>query len=181
MNRTRSRGWMLFAATLLFLTGAINVLHGITALFAPDYLFVSGGQTFFFSLTPWGVLLGVWGLLLLVAGFALATRQSWARTLAVVLLAINVVAQLAFFAANPLWTLTVVAIDLLAIYGLTAGWSSATAVEEERGSEHEAESSYRSGYEAGARETRESLENRESHGASAGRHVPQPSRGEHAR
>ncbi|MEY9214618.1 hypothetical protein NI17_018895 [Thermobifida halotolerans] len=174
MNRTRSRGWMLFAATLLFLTGAINIIQGITALFLTDNLFNFGGEAFFFNLTPWGILLGLWGLLLVAAGFALTTRQSWARIAAVVLLAINIVAQLAFFAANPLWSLAVVAIDLFAIYALTAGWSSASALEEERESERGTdEASYRSGYEAGVRESREV--------PSSGAHVPQPTRGEHAR
>lgn len=181
MNRTRSRGWMLFAATLLFLTGAVNLIQGIFALFLRDYLFITGGEAFFFTLTPWGLLLGLWGLLLLGAGFALTSGRSWARTLGVVLLAINVVAQLAFFAANPLWSLVVIAVDLLAIYGLTAGWSSAHAAEEERESGREAEDSYRSGYEAGMREARETREEAPSSGASSGAHIPQPSRGEHAR
>ncbi len=179
MNRTRSRGWMLFAATLLFLTGAVNLIQGIFALFLRDYLFITGGEAFFFTLTPWGLLLGLWGLLLLGAGFALTTGRSWARTLGVVLLAINVVAQLAFFAANPLWSLVVTGVNLLAIYALTAGWSSAAAVEEEQEAIQEAEESYQSGYEAGLREARETQEARKV--SSSGAHIPQPTRGEHAR
>ncbi|AAZ57015.1 hypothetical protein Tfu_2982 [Thermobifida fusca YX] len=179
MNRTRSRGWMLFAATLLFLTGAINLIQGVAALFMTDNLFSFGGEAFFFNLTPWGILLGLWGLLLLGTGFALVTRKGWARALGVVLLAINIVAQLAFFAANPLWSLVVTGVNLLAIYALTAGWSSAAAVEEEQEAIQEAEESYQSGYEAGLREARETQEAWKV--SSSGAHIPQPTRGEHAR
>src|SRR5690606_41901157 len=105
MNRTRSRGWMLFAATLLFLTGAINLIQGVAALFMTDNLFSFGGEAFLFNLTPWGILLGLWGLLLLGTGFALVPRKGWARALGVVLLASNIEAQMALFDANSLSSL----------------------------------------------------------------------------
>lgn len=126
-------GWMIFASTMLLLVGAINLIQGIVAIFTPDYFVAADGDVLFFNFTAWGVVLGVWGLLLIATGFAVANRQTWGRALAIALAAINAIAQLAFVAAYPWWSLAIIAIDLLVIYGLTVGWHSG------------AEDAYRSG------------------------------------
>ncbi|TDQ52907.1 DUF7144 family membrane protein [Actinorugispora endophytica] len=123
MNRTQN-GWVIFAATMLLMVGAINLIQGVITMFMPTYLLAAEGDVLFFGFTLWGIGLVVWGLLLLATGFSLASRQNWARVLGIVFAAVNAITQLAFIAAYPWWSLAVIAIDLLVIYGLTVGWSS---------------------------------------------------------
>jgi hypothetical protein len=122
MRTTKANGWGVFGATLLFVVGAINVVQGIVAMFTPEYYFVADGDMLVTGFTLWGIVLAVWGVVLLAAGAALLSGKTWARALAVVLAAVNAVAQLAFLVSNPLWSLIAIAIDVLVIYGMTAGW-----------------------------------------------------------
>ncbi|MDA2804289.1 DUF7144 family membrane protein [Nocardiopsis suaedae] len=124
MEASRTNGWMVFGAVLLLMIGAVNLVQGIVAMMRPDYYAVAGGEMLVLDMSGWGLLLTVWGAVLMAAGLALFTGHMWARTLAVVLVGVNAVAQLGFLAAFPLWSLVAIAVDVLAIYGLTAGWPS---------------------------------------------------------
>ena len=124
MEASRTNGWMVFGAVLLLMIGAVNLVQGIVAMTRPDYYAVAGGEMLVLDFSGWGLLLTVWGVVLMAAGLALFTGHMWARTLAVVLVAVNAVAQLGFVAASPLWSLVAIGVDMLAIYGLTAGWPS---------------------------------------------------------
>ncbi|MDA8368469.1 MAG: hypothetical protein M0026_01185 [Nocardiopsaceae bacterium] len=122
MNRSQANGWAAFGATLLFIVGAMNIVQGLVAMFRPEHYLLAGGQTLLLSMGLWGLLLAIWGLALWAAGLALLSGQTWARVVAVALAAINAVAQLGFFASLPLWSAIVIAIDVLVIYAMTAGW-----------------------------------------------------------
>ena len=65
-----------------------------------------------------------WGVLLVLAGFGLIARQGWARWFAIVLVSVNVIAQLGFLGntQTPLWSLTVLALSIIVLYALTARW-----------------------------------------------------------
>lgn len=119
-----SNGWAFFSATMILMVGVINLMQGIVAMFMPDYYLSAAGDLLFFNFTLWGIGLAIWGLVMVLAGFALASGRMWARAFGVVLAALNAIAQLTFLAAYPMWSLVVIAIDLLVIYGLTAGWPS---------------------------------------------------------
>ncbi|GLU50263.1 DUF7144 family membrane protein [Nocardiopsis ansamitocini] len=133
-------GWAVFAATMILLVGVINVIQGIIAMFMPDYYLSAAGGLFFFDFTLWGIGLAIWGVIMVLAGLAIASGRMWARAFGVVLAAINALAQLVFLEAHPMWSLVVIAIDLLIIYGLTAGWPTITATDER-------DVSYRSGHD----------------------------------
>jgi hypothetical protein len=55
----------------------------------------------------------------IVAGGGVLTGATWARVLGIVFAVLNAIAQLAFMPAFPFWSLTVIALDILVIYGLT--------------------------------------------------------------
>ncbi|WP_017588969.1 DUF7144 family membrane protein [Nocardiopsis ganjiahuensis] len=142
--RTQANGWQYFVSTLLIVTGAINIIQGVAAMFTPEYFVATGSQMLVLDYGGWGVLLGLWGAVLVIAGLSVLSGSTWARVFAVVLASLNAIAQLAFLIAMPLWSVVVIAIDILVIYGLTAGWPAAIRGE----SEDSAEGSYRAGYRA---------------------------------
>lgn len=143
--RTQANGWQFFVATLLIVTGVINVIQGLAAMFTPEFFVATETQMLIMEYGAWGVLLGLWGAVLVVAGLAVLSGSTWARAFSIVLAALNAVAQLAFLIAMPLWSVVVIAIDILVIYGLTAGWPIAVSDEE---SERSRDASYRAGYRA---------------------------------
>lgn len=142
----RANGWQFFVATLLIVIGCVNIVQGFVALFTPEFYVVTTADMLFFGYGFWGTLLVLWGGLLAVVGLAVLSGQTWARALGIVLAAVNALAQLAFVMAMPVWSVFVIAIDILVIYGLSAGWSSAEA--RHARASHEDEGAYRSGYRA---------------------------------
>ncbi|MBQ1080655.1 hypothetical protein [Nocardiopsis sp. B62] len=143
--RTQANGWQYFVATLLIVTGVINVIQGLAAIFTPGFFVATETQMLILEYGAWGVLLGLWGVVLVAAGLAVLSGSAWARVLAIVLSALNAVAQLAFLIAMPLWSVVVIAIDILVIYGLTAGWPITVGDDD---SERSREASYQAGYRA---------------------------------
>ena len=118
-------GWVGFAAVMLCLIGAINFFEGLIAIVRDQYYFISDDQVILFKLTTWGWIMLFWGIVLFLAGLGLAAGRAWARWLAVVVVSLNLLGQLAFLGNTqyPLWSLVVIAIEVAIIYALTARWS----------------------------------------------------------
>ena len=129
MNSKSMAGWIGFAGLLLVLVGGIDFLQGLVALFEDEYYVPTGSGFLVFDLTGWGWMLMLWGVLLVLAGFGLIAGQGWARWFAIVLVGLNVIAQLGFLGntQTPLWSLTVMALNIIVLYALTARWDESRA------------------------------------------------------
>jgi hypothetical protein len=129
MNSKSMAGWIAFAGTLLVLVGGIDFFQGLIALFEDEYYVPTGSGFLVFDLTGWGWTMLIWGVVLVVAGLGLAAGQGWARWFAIVVVSLNVIAQLGFLGNTqyPLWSLTVVALSIIVLYALTARWSESQA------------------------------------------------------
>ncbi len=111
------------------IVGAIDFFQGLIALFEDEYYVVTGSGFLVFDLTGWGWTMVIWGVLLVLAGLGLAAGQGWARWFAIVVVGLNFIAQLGFLGNSqyPLWSLTVVALNIIVLYALTARWSESQA------------------------------------------------------
>ncbi len=107
-------GWVMFAAVLFLVLGVFNVIDGIVAL-AKDSHFVD--NLFFADLVFWGIVMLLIGLVQLYASMQLFSGRGVA--LGIFLLGLNLVAQLLFLPAYPVWSIIIMVIDVMAIYGLT--------------------------------------------------------------
>ena len=107
-------GWVMFTAVLFLVLGVFNVLDGIVAL-ANDSHFVD--NLFFADLTFWGIVMLLIGLVQLYASMQLFSGRG--QALGIFLLGLNLIAQLLFLPAYPVWSIIVMVIDVMAIYGLT--------------------------------------------------------------
>jgi hypothetical protein len=113
-------GWILFAAVMLVLAGTFNIIDGLVAVFKDDFtLGGPRGTLLVFDLTQWGWIHFVFGILQLLAGLALFTGKLWARIVAVVVVMLNAIGQLAFLSAYPIWSVVIITIDVLVIWALT--------------------------------------------------------------
>ncbi len=129
MNSKSMAGWIGFAAIVLVIVGGIDFFQGLVALFEDEYFVPTGSGFLVFDLTGWGWTMIIWGALLVLAGFGLAAAQGWARWFAIVVVSLNFIAQLGFLGNTqyPLWSLTVVALNIIVLYALTARWSESQA------------------------------------------------------
>src|SRR5262249_3775839 len=117
-------GWTGFAALLLVLVGMIDFFEGLIAVIRDTYFVIAGNQLIVFDRTTWGWITMILGAIIFLVGLGLASGAGWARWTAIVLLAINLIEQLAWLrnTGYPLWTLSVVALEILALYALTVRW-----------------------------------------------------------
>lgn len=116
-------GWTTFAAIMLLVSGAFNVCWGLAAVLNDQVLTVGGHGVMVLDFTTWGwVQLGL-GAIMLIVAWGLFATAGWARWLAVGIAALNMVVQVTAFTAFPLWALTVIALDAIVIYQLTAHYT----------------------------------------------------------
>lgn len=138
-------GWQYFVCTLLVVIGAVNIIQGLTAILSPSFFLATDSQMLVLGYETWGFLLGAWGVVMVLSGLAVLSGKAWARVFGIILASVNAIAQLVFLIAMPLWSALIIAIDILVVYGLTAGWP-APVRQEGKGDRHT--SGYRAGYRA---------------------------------
>jgi hypothetical protein len=128
MNSKSMAGWIGFAGILMLLVGSIDFIQGLIALFDDEYFVVTDAGFLVLDLTGWGWAMLIWGTLLVLAGLGLLSAQSWARWFAIVVVSLNFIAQLGFLGNSQyvLWSLTVIALNFVVLYALTARWSEST-------------------------------------------------------
>jgi hypothetical protein len=102
---------------MFFVLGAFNVIDGLVAL-AEDENFVAD-ELFFGDLTLWGIVMIGIGLLQLYTAYALFADHPSGVTWGIVLASFNLIAQLFFLPAYPIWSILIMVVDVLVIYGLT--------------------------------------------------------------
>src|SRR4051794_8453399 len=112
-------GLVRFAAVMIAIAGAIDVLHGIAAL-GDAKVFVRNAEFAVGGLHTWGAVLLVTGVVQLCAAPAIWRRVEWGRWVGVLAAAANTVVQLLFLPAYPFMSVAIFAIDLLIIYALVA-------------------------------------------------------------
>ena len=125
--------WVGFAGLMMVLIGVLDVIQGLIAIVRNNYFVLSPPQIIVFDLSTWGWILLIWGVIVALAGYALATGAGWARWFTIVVASLNVIVQLSFVGSGqyPLWALTVLALNVLVLYALTVRWSDVEEVRSE--------------------------------------------------
>jgi hypothetical protein len=117
--RERSSGWVAFAGTLLMILGTLNVIQGIAAI-GRSHFYASNAHYMVGSLKTWGWVTLILGALQLLAGLGVFSANQFARWGGVLILSLNALAQLLIMPGYPFWSLSLFAVDILAIYALIA-------------------------------------------------------------
>jgi hypothetical protein len=117
-------GLILFASVLLLVVGCFNLIYGIAAI-ADAHFFVANVHYVFGDLRSWGWATLVFGALQLIAAGGVLAGNQIARWFAVAIIGLNVIDQMFFLPAYPFWSLTIIAMDIVALYGLSAYGSRA--------------------------------------------------------
>ena len=114
-------GLLLFAAVLLLVVGFFNMLYGIAAI-ANSHVFVANAHYVIGDLRAWGWVTLIISVLQLVAAGGILAGNQLARwfAVAVAVVGLNAIAMMFFIPAYPFWALVIIAVDVVALYGLCA-------------------------------------------------------------
>ena len=113
-------GFTAFAGVIMIMAGGFQILAGIAAI-AKDQLYVATPNYILeFDATEWGWIHLLLGLLVLFAGFAVMSGQTWGRVVAIVLAVLSALANFAFIPVYPFWAITIIALDVFIIWALAA-------------------------------------------------------------
>ena len=110
-------GLVLFASILLLVVGCFNLIQGIAAV-ANSHVFVANAHYVFGGLRTWGWVTLIIGVLQLIAAAGVLTGNQLARWYGVVVVGLSAIDMMFFIPAYPFWALTIIAVDVVALYGL---------------------------------------------------------------
>jgi hypothetical protein len=112
-------GWVVFAGLMLVMLGLFQAIEGLVAIFDQGYYLVgSEGLVVNVDYTAWGWVHLILGVLAIAAGFGLIAGNMAARVVGVILAVLSAILNLAFIAAYPVWSIIVIAIDVIVIYAI---------------------------------------------------------------
>jgi hypothetical protein len=121
-------GWILFAGVMLILVGIFQAMAGLVALFDRHYYAVASNHLVVrFSYTGWGWVHLFLGVLAIAAGYGVMSGKLWARIYGIALASVSAVANLAFLAADPVWAVIMMVVDVLVIFALAVHGREAAA------------------------------------------------------
>jgi hypothetical protein len=115
----RGYGWVLFAGVLLLMLGTLNFIEGIAAI-GNSHFFVSNTHYIAGSLNTWGWVVLLIGVVQWLVGVGVFVKNQFSRWVGVLVLGLNSIAQLLLIPAYPFWSLSIFALDILAIFALVA-------------------------------------------------------------
>jgi hypothetical protein len=115
---TRVSGWAIFAASLMIVAGFFHAIAGLVALFKSDVYVATQTQLLVFDYSQWGWVHILMGLILMGAAFALLAGKLWGKIVAISLAGLSAIANFAFIHAYPLWSIAIIVLDVLIIYGV---------------------------------------------------------------
>ena len=122
-TRQEPSGWavsgIVFAASLLTLIGSFQVIAGLVAIFDDEFYVVARNYTFNLDTSAWGWLHLLIGIALVVTGWGLFSRATWAGVVAIVLAMLSALANFFFIPYSPWWSTLMVALDIWVIWALT--------------------------------------------------------------
>jgi hypothetical protein len=110
-------GWLTFAGVMFLIAATFNTVYGIAALANDDYFAVD--ELLFGDLSMWGALYLIVAASQVAAALLVFARSAFGAGLGILLAGINATLALISIGAYPIWSIAVMVVDGLIIYGLT--------------------------------------------------------------
>ncbi|MFF5986941.1 DUF7144 family membrane protein [Prauserella flavalba] len=112
-------GWIIFAGVMLLLVGFFQAIEGLVAIFDDGYYLVGAdGLVVNVDYDAWGWVHLGFGVVAVLTALGLMTGNKIARVVGVILAGLSAILNLAFIAAYPVWSLIVIAVNVLVIYAI---------------------------------------------------------------
>jgi hypothetical protein len=111
-------GTILLASAILVVAGIWQVFIGTTALVHDKIYDGEPRYLYSFDLTVWGWAELLTGILSIAAGYAALRGLTWARVTGIGLASLSMIVQFMFIPQYPIWSVLVIALDVVVIYAL---------------------------------------------------------------
>jgi hypothetical protein len=111
-------GWIFFAGFMMIVVGALNLIYGLVALFNDDWVVWGNRGAVLLDITAWGWVHALLGAVVVLAGIGVLLGNLAARTVAVIVVGISLVANFAAIPVYPAWSIVAIAIELLVLWAL---------------------------------------------------------------
>jgi hypothetical protein len=111
----RWAGVVIFAAILMFFSGATYLIVGISMLTDPSSLTIT--RPLIVELETWGWIYIVFGVLVIFAGMGLYRAATWARVVGSIVATASLLTAFASLSGNP-WSIVVIALDVVILWAL---------------------------------------------------------------
>jgi hypothetical protein len=129
MDSNAWSGWVAFAGLLMIVIGCLDFFAGLAAAINNRYVAISKDQmVLFHSVSTWGWITMLWGIVIVLAGFGLLSGAGWARWFTIIVGTITFFVNLGWVGNSgyPLWTLIVLILNGVVLYALMVRWGEAT-------------------------------------------------------
>jgi hypothetical protein len=113
------QGLVTFAGVMLMIAAVLNTLYGIAAIDKAN-VFVHNARYVFLDLQSWGWFVLALGVLQFFAALAIWRGAPWGRWFGVGCASANAILQVMWLPSYPILALTILPLDIIAIYGLLA-------------------------------------------------------------
>jgi hypothetical protein len=112
-------GFVVFAGVLMILIGIFHAIAGLAAIFEDQFYVLGPNYAYDVDVTAWGWIHLILGLIVVGAGYGVFSGALWARTVGITLALISAVANFFFIPYYPIWSIIIIAIDILIIWALS--------------------------------------------------------------
>ena len=112
-------GLTLFAGVILATVGVFQFFQGLAAVIKGSFYVVAPNNIYEFSISSWGWIHLILGIVLAVTGFFILTGQPWARVVGIVVARPSALSNFLFIPYYPIWALVLIALDVAVIWALT--------------------------------------------------------------
>jgi len=116
---SHGQGLVTFAGVLLTIAGVLNTIYGIAAIDKANF-YVHDARYVFGDLATYGWFVLALGILQFFAALAIWQGTSWGRWFGVACASVNAILQMLWIPSQPVLALTILTMDIIAIYGLLA-------------------------------------------------------------
>jgi hypothetical protein len=115
-------GWKMFAGFMILIAGAFNVFDGLVGISQTNYIkrYTGGQLPVTNNVKTWSWVVLIIGAVMILAAFLIFVGNMFGRVVGVLAASVNLLVQLAYLNHNTFWSVMVVFIDILVIYGLLA-------------------------------------------------------------
>ena len=111
-------GFAMFAAILMIIAGLWGIIVGISAILNDKVFVTTQGYVYEFDITVWGWLHLIIGILVGGAGIGIIQGATWGRAVGIAVASLSLLANFLFIPHYPVWSIAIIALDVLIIWAL---------------------------------------------------------------
>ena len=117
-SQTWASGFAQFGAVIMIVVGAFGAAQGLVAIVRKEFYVATSNYLFQLDVSSWGWVHLILGVLIVLTGCGVLARQTWAVVTGIILCALSALANFTFIPYYPIWSIVIIALDVLVIWAL---------------------------------------------------------------